>query len=376
MYVTSVKANGYKNLKNIMINPHPEYNLITGMNAQGKTNLLEAIWLMTGCRSFRGSKDRDYICIDGNIMELGMSFYDGRRTQKIDYAMSRENIRDKKIKLNGVQIKGTNGLFDSFKAVIFTPDDTELIKGSPEKRRNFIDLCCCQLNGRCMDSVRRYELLLNHRNVLLKSIAAGKNSRDSIYVWDQQIAAIGTFISVKRNEYVKKMNETCQKLYSRITGGKENLTIDYNSNIFGSKIDDSNDGNDAVAKYFMKINDSIEDDIRLGYTLWGAHRDDLVIKINGLNIKEFGSQGQKKTAALVLKLGQAEIYFKNSSEAPVILLDDVMGELDESRQALVFETVKNMQVFITACNENAVRGLANGAVFRMENGEVIEMQDR
>ena len=376
MYVTSVKANGYKNLKNAVISPHPEYNLITGMNAQGKTNLLEAIWLMTGCRSFRGSKDRDYISIDGNIMELGMAFYDGRRTQKIEYSMSRENIRDKKIKLNGVSIKGTNGLFDCFKAVVFTPDDTELIKGSPEKRRTFIDLCCCQLNGRCLDSVRRYDLLLNHRNTLLKSIAAGKAQRDSIYVWDQQIAAIGTFISVKRNEYVKKMNETCQRLYSRITGGKEILTIEYNSNIFGSQIPEGNDGNDAVAKYFMKLNGSIDDDIRLGYTLWGAHRDDLVIKINGLNIKEFGSQGQKKTAALVMKLGQAEIYFKKSAEAPVILLDDVMGELDESRQALVFETVKNMQVFITACNENAVKGLANGAVFRVENGEVTAMQER
>ena len=334
MYVTAVKANGYKNLKNAVISPHPEYNLITGMNAQGKTNLLEAIWLMTGCRSFRGSKDRDYISIDGNIMELGMAFYDGRRTQKIEYSMSRENIRDKKIKLNGVSIKGTNGL------------------------------------------LRRYDLLLNHRNTLLKSIAAGKAQRDSIYVWDQQIAAIGTFISVKRNEYVKKMNETCQRLYSRITGGKEILTIEYNSNIFGSQIPEGNDGNDAVAKYFMKLNGSIDDDIRLGYTLWGAHRDDLVIKINGLNIKEFGSQGQKKTAALVMKLGQAEIYFKKSAEAPVILLDDVMGELDESRQALVFETVKNMQVFITACNENAVKGLANGAVFRVENGEVTAMQER
>lgn len=372
MYVTAVKAHGYKNLKNVMINPHPEYNLITGMNAQGKTNLLEVVWLMTGCRSFRGSKDRDYICIDGSLMELGMAFYDGRRTQKIEYAMSRENIRDKKIRLNGVPIKGTNGLFDSFKAVVFTPDDTELIKGSPEKRRTFTDLCCCQLNSRCLDSVRRYDLLLNHRNVLLKSIAAGKGGRESISVWDQQIAAIGTFVSMKRNEYVKKMNETCGRLYSRITGGKELLTIGYNSNIFGGDIPEGNDGNDAVAKYFMKLNDTVEDDIRLGYTLWGAHRDDLVIKINGLNIKEFGSQGQKKTAALVMKLGQAEIYYKNRSEAPVILLDDVMGELDESRQALVFETVKNMQVFVTACNENAVNRLAEGAVFRVENGEVTQ----
>ncbi|MGN1481261.1 DNA replication/repair protein RecF [Porcipelethomonas sp.] len=372
MYVTAVKADGYKNLKNVMITPHPEYNLITGMNAQGKTNLLEAIWLMTGCRSFRGSKDRDYICLDKNIMELGMSFYDGRRTQKIEYAMSRENIKDKKIKLNGVPIKGTNGLFDSFKAVVFTPDDTELIKGGPEKRRSFVDLCCCQLNGRCLDSVRRYDLLLNHRNVLLKSIAAGKASRDSVYVWDQQLAAIGTFVSGKRHEYIKKLNKACSELYSRITGGREELTVSYNSNIFGGNPPEENEGNDAVAKYYMKLSDSVEDDIRLGYTLWGAHRDDLIVKINGLNIREFGSQGQKKTAALVMKLGQAEIYSKNNDETPVILLDDVMGELDESRQALVFDIVKNMQVFITACNENAVKGLSQGAVFRVEKGEVTQ----
>ena len=159
-----------------------------------------------------------------------------------------------------------------------------------------------------------------------------------------------------------------------ITNGKEQLTLEYNSNIYGTDSDILDDTEKAFSKYMDKLCKNTEDEIRLGYTMSGAHRDDLTIKINGLNVREFGSQGQKKTAALVMKLSQAEIYYKNKSEAPVILLDDVMGELDENRQKLVFDIIKNMQVFITTCNENSVRELADGAVFRVENGRVTRQR--
>lgn len=370
MFVTELKADGYKNLNGVLIKPHPEYNLITGMNAQGKTNLIEAIWLMTGCRSFRGSRERDYIGLDRKLMEISLNFDDGRRNQNIDYRMSRESLKDRKISVNGVPVKGTGSLFDSFKCVVFTPDDTEIIKGSPEKRRTFTDLCVCQLHPGCLDPVRRYELILEHRNALLKSAAAGKASKDMIYVWDRQSAAIGTIVSQKRSAYVKMLGEVCARLYEKISGGSEKLEITYNSNIFGNEIPE---GNDAVAAYYSKLSSSIDDDIRLGYTTCGAHRDDLSVRINGLNIRDFGSQGQKKTAALVMKLGQAEIYYRNRDEAPVILLDDVMGELDGERQKMVFDTVRDMQVFITACNENSVKGLSGGAVFRVEKGIVTEV---
>lgn len=371
MIVTSVAADGFKNLENVLIKPHPEYNLITGMNAQGKTNLIETIWLMTGCRSFRGSKDREYIGVEKKAMRIGVSFDDGRREQIISYVMGRENIKEKKINLNGVEIKGTGMLFEKFKCVVFTPDDIDLIRGGPDKRRTFADMCSCQLRPGNLDAVKRYEALIMQRNALLKSVAAGKSGADSISVWDRQVAAIGTAVSQRRHQYVQLLNGACSELYSRITGGREKLEIGYSSNIFGSEVEDEKTGEYAVMRYYKKLADSMEDDIRLGYTLWGAHRDDLTIKINGMNIKDYGSQGQKKTAALVLKLGQAEIYYKNRDEAPVILLDDVMGELDESRQKLVFDVVKNMQVFITACNENAVNGLTGGSHFRVENGKII-----
>lgn len=370
MIVKSLAAEGFKNLEEVLINPHPKLNLITGMNAQGKTNLIEAIWLMTGCRSFRGSKDRDYIGIKKSCMSIGLSFHDGRRKQIINYAMSRDSIKDKRISLNGVKIKGTGGLFESFKCVVFTPDDIDLIRGGPDKRRSFADLCACQLKHKNLDTVRRYEILLNQRNALLKSIAAGKANAELLSVWDQQVAAIGTAVSQRRCQYIRLLEETCSELYSRITGGREKLSVGYSSNIFGADVEEEEKGEFAVGRYFKKLRDSEDDDIRLGYTVWGAHRDDIVIKINNMNIKEYGSQGQKKTAALVLKLGQAEIFYKNRSEAPVILLDDVMGELDENRQKLVFEVIDGMQVFITACNENAVKGLCDGKHFRVENGRV------
>lgn len=374
MHIKTISADGFKNLEKVLIEPHPEYNIITGLNAQGKTNLLESIWLLTGCRSFRGSKEKDFVGTDRQFMEIGIRFDDGRRIQSASYALSKENIKLKNVRLNGVPLKGTNELFNSFKAVVFTPDDIDLIKGSPEKRRSFVDMCFCQLNTGSLDIVRRYDLLINHRNSLLKSVFLGEQPKELLNVWDRQVAAVGCVLSAKRNEYIKKLAAACGRLYSMITDGKEKLLIEYNSNIYGVNPEITDENDKAFMTYFRKLEKNTDDEIRLGYTLSGAHRDDIQIKINGMNVREFGSQGQKKTTALVMKLAQAEIYFKNKNEAPVILLDDVMGELDENRQKLVFEIIKNMQVFITTCNENSVAGLSQGAVFRVESGKVVRQR--
>ena len=195
MFITVLKADGFKNLEDVMIRPHPKYNLITGLNAQGKTNLLESIWLMTGCKSFRGSKDRDNIKLDGERMDIGIRFDDGRREQSIEYKLSKENIKLKDLKVNGVPMKNTRGLFQRFKAVVFTPDDVQLIKGAPEKRRTFIDLCCCQLDHRCLNILRDYENVTEQRNNLLKLIAQGRQSINDLDIWDTQAAAIGSMLS-------------------------------------------------------------------------------------------------------------------------------------------------------------------------------------
>lgn len=371
MVITELKIDGFRNLEDIYIKPDEKYNLIIGDNAQGKTNILEAVWALTGCKSFRGSKEKDYICFDKQFMNIEMSFIDSKREQKITYALGKNNIKEKKITLNGVPLKHSQRLFESFKCVVFTPNDTELVKGPPDKRRSFIDLCHSQISHGSLKYIRQYETIISQRNAALKDIFFGKYSEDILFIWDEQLANICAYISIMRNDYIEKLNKYCKNLYSKITGGKEDLSVSYSSNAFD--IDDFNNKNakQMAEEFFIKLRNNSSDDVRLGFTQNGVHRDDIILKINGLSVKEFGSQGQQKSTALVLKLAQAGIYYENKNDSPIILLDDVMGELDINRQNLVYEIVKDMQVFITSCNKNAVEANNLSRVFHVENGGLV-----
>lgn len=374
MYIKYLKADGFKNLKGVSIYPDPKFNMITGMNAQGKTNLLESIWLMTGCKSFRGSKDRDNIGFEREFMDLGMKFQDSRREQIITYKTEKKNSSNKILTLNGVGKINSRTIFSAFKSVVFTPEDINLINGSPEVRRNFIDLCSSQVNIDTMEHYYDYCNAMKQRNALLKKVNLGecplRTAEDQMVVWNIQLAVKGCILSQKRYKYITELNLICSKLYTMITNGKEKLSLEYNSNVFGNSVPLGDDGDKGVRSFSIKLYESFEDDLRAGFTRYGAHRDDMIIKINGRNIKDFGSQGQKKTAALVMKLGQAEIFSKNKKESPVVLLDDVMGELDENRQRLVLDLIKDMQVFITTCNEDSVKGLTKGNIYDVTDGTV------
>lgn len=371
MVIKELKINGYRNLEDIYIQADEKYNIIIGDNAQGKTNILEAIWALTGCKSFRGSKEKDYICFDKQVMNIEMKFVDSRREQEITYAMSKSNIKEKKITLNGVPLKHSQGLFESFKCVVFTPNDTELVKGSPDKRRSFIDLCHSQISHGSLKYIRQYDTIISQRNATLKDIFFGKYSDDVLYIWDEQLANICAYISIMRNDYIEKLDTYCKKLYSKITDGKEELSVSYSSNAFEKTDFSDKNAKQMANEFFIKLRNNSSEDVRLGYTQTGIHRDDINLKINGLSVKDFGSQGQQKSTALVLKLAQAGIYYENKKDSPVILLDDVMGELDINRQNLVYEIVKNMQVFITSCNKNAVEAHNLARVFKVENGRLV-----
>lgn len=373
MFITALSVDGYKNLSGVQFAPDRHHNLIIGRNAQGKTNLLEAIWLMTGCKSFRGVRERDYIGFDVPLLQMELRFQDSQREQQIQYGMQKGGLREKRLKLNGVPLKSASHLFAQFKCVVFTPDDTELIKGTPEKRRSFVDLCYSQLHPKAMDYIRKYDALIGQRNTVLKAILARNAGVDQLAIWDQQLAAVGAYLSFQRHAYLQKLNESCAKLYDKITAGKEHLSVSYQSNVY-SDYDYPEKPDRAMAeRYYERLQAGIEDDIRLGYTTCGAGRDDVILKIDGLSVRDFGSQGQQKSTALVLKLAQAEIYYADQSESPVILLDDVMGELDTGRQNLVYEIVQDMQVFITTCNEDAVTRHDIGKRVRMENGVLTEI---
>lgn len=371
MYITNIKIDGFKNLKSIDLTPGRNFNIIFGQNAQGKTNLLEALWIATGCRSFRSTKEKDYISFDADEFEMTIQFQDEKRPQEIKYRMVRKNVKNKLITLNGVNQTNGSRLFENFKCVAFLPEDIELIKGMPEKRRSYIDLCYSQLKPKSMQYIRKYDQLINQRNAVIKSIIAGYDTEESLDIWDRQLAVAGAYISFMRHEYVIKLNDCCQKLYSRIADGAEELNISYQSNVYPDDYEYPQSPESSMAEiYYEKLKNSIKDDIRLGYTHSGVNRDDISMKINGLSVKDFGSQGQQKSTALVMRLAQAQIYSIEKKESPVILLDDVMGELDENRQKFVCSIIADMQVFITTCNHRAILHQCDD-VFEMSGGSLV-----
>lgn len=372
MIVTYADIDGFKNLSEISFAPDPKYNIIVGQNAQGKTNLLEAMWILSGCRSFRGSKEKDYVCLGGNRMSSKIKIHDSVREQKITFEMTRNVNSPKLIHLNGVKQKGTRALFDVFKCIAFTPDDVEIIKGSPEKRRNFIDMAASQLNPIFVVHINKNNAIMNHRNALLKDIMQGNAPAEILEIWDRQAAHEGALISYMRNEYISKINEICGRLYRTISGGAENLELEYKSNVFKKEDFDKPCGEEAFEQYYMKLRETADYDIRTGSTHSGVNRDEIIIKINGVSARDYGSQGQIKSAALVMKLAQAEIFMQRSKDSPVVFLDDVMGELDENRQRFVFDIIRDMQVFITTCNESALLPEIKGKILRISGGRITE----
>ncbi len=371
MRLVSFSADGFRNLHEVSMSFHPELNILCGRNAQGKTNILEAIWLCSGERSFRGAKDKELIGADADGYTLGLSFEDKRRTQQIGCAVQKRDLRTKKITLNGVSVRSASGLFGALECVVFTPEDLELSKGSPEIRRSFADLSVSQLKVSYRSVIEKYKRILEQRNTQLKSIAAGRTDDSMLDIWDAQLAQMGAYISVLRYNYCKKLQKNAAELYSEISSGSEQLTIDYHSTVFSELEGRVDYRNDLAEEYLERLRSSRAEDIRAGFTLRGVHRDDLRCSINGMYMKDYASQGQHRSAALIMKLAQAYILSEETDDPPCILLDDVMSELDVSRRSFIMNKIGGMQVMITCCDEELIKQY-DGRLFRVEAGRVTE----
>lgn len=371
MIIKKIKADGYKNLDNVNIETDKALNIFCGKNAQGKTNLIEAIWLCTGCRSFRLSRDRNFLGFDKEKASVSVDFVDSERNQSIEFEILKQKPKEKNITLNGVNVPFFSRLFGKLKCVVFTPDDLSLIKGSPDNRRNFIDLSASQLKPSFVAALNKYNNLLAQRNAEIKNINFGISSADNLEIWDRQIAKTGAYISVIRNIYCMSLNSYAKRLYSEITNGNENIEIYYLSTIYKDLEDKTDYENELFDIYYEKLLKSRDDDIRIGYTVHGIHRDDLQVKINGLDSREFASQGQQRSAAVVMKIAQAEIIGDQTGDTPVMLLDDILSELDDSRKKFILGSLSNIQVFITCCDESFIENEGfKGKTFRIEKGKV------
>ncbi|HAJ97096.1 MAG TPA: hypothetical protein DCO72_05115 [Ruminococcus sp.] len=375
MHITSFSADGFRNLKGVQFQPDPHFNLITGDNAQGKTNLLDAIWLMTGCRNFHGAKERHYLGFDAPFFRCEMGFHDGRREQKIIYTLERGQKNQRKITVNGVETNKTGNLFETFHCVAFSPSDVEIVSGSPDKRRSYMDLCACQLHPSDMQYVSRASLLLAQRNASIQSANKGRIRRQDVTIWDEQLAKVGAHIACMRSAYVRNLTPLCEALYGVMTGGAETLGISYRSSVYGSESLPERPTRVLVERYQKMLTEHLSEDLKAGYTMRGIQRDDLLLTIGGNSVQIYGSQGQRKSTAIVLRLAQAYLYNQKHRRSPVVLLDDVMGELDERRQKLIYNMVADMQVFVTLCHPSSLCLEQQGKVFQMEQGVLSEQAE-
>ncbi len=370
MRITSLKVNGFRNLKNIDLTPYDKINVLCGENAQGKTNLMESIWMTSGAKSFRGVKEKDIIGFDSESACVDISFESSVRSENISLTLSRVQ-RERKIMLNGVKLKSLTELVGRLLCVIFTPEDLFLTKGSPDIRRSYLDLCISQIKPMYAGVAAKYDVLLAQRNAVLKNIAMGISRPDDLEIWDEQIARQGSYISMMRHVYTEVLNRYTTVLYNEISRGREQMSLEYSSTVF-EQLSNRTDYKDSMAKeYLAKLRSSLSDDIKLGYTQVGVHRDELTVKIDRKSVRDFGSQGQNRSAALCMKLGQARALYKETNEMPVILLDDVLSELDTSRKQFVLSQINDAQIFITCCEPINGFKEAKKHLFYLKDGRIV-----
>lgn len=364
MRVLAVKFENYRNLKNDIIQPCEGVNIIYGDNAQGKTNLLEAIWLFCGGHSFRSSKDSETIKWDKDYARLEMRFFGQEREQTAKILI---NSGKKQVEINGVEKKSAAALIEKFCAVVFSPEHLNLIKRGPSQRRKFIDSAICREKLQNAVILSKYNRVLVQRNSLLKDIYRRPSLEETLSVWDEPLIMNGAMLIKKRMDYVEMLSQRAKNYHNGISKNSENLEINYVSSI-EAKISDSTD--EIAEKFRKKLEDNRKDDIRTGITNFGPHRDDIEILINGKNTRAFGSQGQQRSAVLSLKLAEASVLKERMGEEPVILLDDVLSELDSKRQDFLLNELKDCQVFITCCEKSNKEQLKEGKIFFLKNGEV------
>ncbi len=364
MKVIALKFENYRNLKDNIITPCDGVNIIYGDNAQGKTNLLEALWFFCGGHSFRGSKDSEIINWNENFARIEMRFLGQEREQtaKILFRGGKKSVE-----INGVQKNSAAALIERFCAVVFSPEHLSLIKRGPGERRKFIDSAICREKLKNAVVLSKYNRILNQRNSLLKDIYRRPSLADTLPVWDEPLLKSGAVLVKNRIDYVKMLSDRAVEYHNGISKGKEELKIRYMSGYEASE-------DDTVGEIYEKLKCKLEkhksDDIRTGFTNYGPHRDDIEIIINGKNARAFASQGQQRSAVLSLKLAEASVLRERMGEEPVILLDDVLSELDAKRQDFLLNKLHGCQVFITCCEKSNKEQLKDGKIFLLNNGEV------
>ncbi len=359
MHIKEINLKNFRNYEDLHLEFNENVNFIIGNNAQGKTNLLEGIFMSSIGKSFRTSKDHDMIGFNKDFCKIKVIAE--KEYSPVDVEITIKKDQGKFIKVDGVNIQRTSDLLENIYIVIFSPEDLKIVKDEPEKRRKFIDRELCILKPAYYDALSNYKKVLLQRNTYLKE----KYVEDAILdIWNMQLAKYGAKIISMREDFINKISKISSEIHFNITNGRENLRIEYDPNVKSC--------DDTEEKLYNELKSSVQNDLRLRTTTKGPHRDDIQFYIDDINVRSFGSQGQQRTAALSLKLAELNLIKEESGENAILLLDDVMSELDSTRQEFLVKTLSDIQLFITTTeiNDNLKESADKGNIYTVEKGKI------
>lgn len=367
MFLNSIQLQNYRNYDQLELKTDNQVNLFVGPNAQGKTNLLEAIFALALTKSHRTSKDKELIGWEADSARISGEVEKRYGTVKLDLMLSGQG---KKAKINGLEQRKLSDFVGSLNVVMFAPEDLEIVKGTPGVRRRFLDMEIGQVQPGYLHTLQQFGKVLMQRNNFLKTATPGASQQTMLEVWNAQLAEHSVKIMKKRKHFIHKLQRWAEGIHSGITAGGEQLTIEYRPSFDGG---DEEDETILFEQFMIKLSQVKDQEIRRGMSLVGPHRDDLAFFINGKEASVYGSQGQQRTTALSLKLAEIELICEEIGEYPILLLDDVLSELDQHRQTQLIETFQSkVQTFITTTGLESVNigKLQDVGIYDVREGRV------
>jgi len=367
MICKKITVRGFRNIESAEINFSDGVNLLPGDNAQGKTNLLEAIYYISLGKSFRGATEKEMIGFGQDFSYLSLDFRDSVREQNIEVTISRDKRR--RFVQNGVKIFKMTDIVGSLRAVLFSPDKLSLVKSGPSERRSFLDTALCQSRPVYMQSLTRFNKIVKQRNKLLKERENDRATFDAtIQFWSEQLARESAILARFRAEYVETAEKFVKKFFYEMTNGNEEPSLTF---VCSSKLsaNECHDTEKVYGAYLKLLTENIERECIVQSSLYGAHKDDIDIRLNGKSARDYASQGQQRSLALAMKLSEGEICKNECGEYPVFLLDDVLSELDPTRRAYLLNEIENKQVIMTGCDDSST---GDAKVIFVKNGTYTE----
>ncbi|MEG2191815.1 MAG: DNA replication/repair protein RecF [Oscillospiraceae bacterium] len=361
-WIKNIELSNFRNITSAYISFSQDINIISGENAQGKTNFIEAIWLLSGGKSFRGSKDKELIKIGEENCRISADVTDEENNKNIVITSSADGIyKGRYAQINSGKMEKATSIAGNFYCVVFAPVHLSLISGSPALRRKFMDACLCQLYPNFISLYKQYNKYLEQKNYFLKNIRKFSKDEQASYfnIFDEKLSALSCALYYKRKEFCDMLSVYATEYYNKISQGREKINIVYKYSAT------------SIKEFYELFFENRIRDAKMGYETVGIHREDIEITIEGLSAKDFASQGQQRSIVLALKLAESDIMKKVTGTEPVILLDDVLSELDFFRQEYLLNNIKDKQVFITSCDENRIK-LAKSKKYYVENGKISE----